>query len=157
MKVCKNEGMPNSEILHCQLGDHEWERPRVRGAKPKNCPEHAPYVPGKRPSTPEEEERQALRKAADAERRRKQAEAARRVKLAKAITETGRKYPECRCNLTSKTTIDKIATMRSCTDPRWVCTRLDSIRREFASDVHEVYSAMLRRPDYDPSEIKDPV
>ena len=31
--------------LHCQLGDHSWERPKQRGKRPFNCPEHAPEKP----------------------------------------------------------------------------------------------------------------
>ena len=31
---------PATETLHCQIGNHPWERPKVRGAKPKSCPQH---------------------------------------------------------------------------------------------------------------------
>jgi hypothetical protein len=27
--------------LHCQAGNHTWERPSQRGKRPFNCPEHA--------------------------------------------------------------------------------------------------------------------
>lgn len=27
--------------LHCQNGNHEWDRPRVRGKRPTSCPEHS--------------------------------------------------------------------------------------------------------------------
>lgn len=30
-----------TELLHCQLGDHPWNRERKRGRKPTSCPEHA--------------------------------------------------------------------------------------------------------------------
>lgn len=34
---------PNGmELLHCQLGNHDWERKPVRGRKPVNCDEHKP-------------------------------------------------------------------------------------------------------------------
>ena len=26
--------------LHCQAGDHDWERQSQRGRKPHSCPEH---------------------------------------------------------------------------------------------------------------------
>lgn len=31
-----------TESLRCTLGDHDWQRDRKRGVKPKNCPDHAP-------------------------------------------------------------------------------------------------------------------
>jgi hypothetical protein len=30
--------------LHCETGNHNWDRPSQRGRKPKNCPEHKPIV-----------------------------------------------------------------------------------------------------------------
>jgi hypothetical protein len=27
--------------LHCEVGDHTWERPSQRGRRPVNCPEHS--------------------------------------------------------------------------------------------------------------------
>lgn len=34
---------PNGRVLlHCELGNHDWERAPSRGAKPRNCPEHKP-------------------------------------------------------------------------------------------------------------------
>lgn len=38
--------------LHCELGDHDWERPKARGARPKNCPNHQPVAAS--PLDPEE-------------------------------------------------------------------------------------------------------
>lgn len=32
------------ETLHCKIGDHDFERERKRGVKPRNCPEHKPVV-----------------------------------------------------------------------------------------------------------------
>ena len=29
-----------TEILHCEAGDHDWERPKRPGTKPRSCPEH---------------------------------------------------------------------------------------------------------------------
>ena len=37
---------PSTETLRCEAGDHDWERPKRPGAKPRSCPEHG----GKRPS-----------------------------------------------------------------------------------------------------------
>lgn len=31
--------------LHCQLGDHDWQREPQRGQLPKNCPIHKPAKP----------------------------------------------------------------------------------------------------------------
>lgn len=132
-------------ILHCEIGDHDWERPTKRGPKPKNCPDHTPYL-NVAPSTPEEEERLARKKVAEAERRRRAAEAGRRAKLAAAIRETGRKYPACSCDLNSQTTIKKVATMKGCCDPYYVCGRLDAIRRDFKEEVSEVFASILRKP-----------
>lgn len=40
--------------LHCQAGNHEWERPSQRGRRPVNCPEHMDAVVT--PSAPKDEE-----------------------------------------------------------------------------------------------------
>src|SRR3954451_23983774 len=32
--------VPATEILHCDAGDHDWERPKRSGTKPRSCPEH---------------------------------------------------------------------------------------------------------------------
>lgn len=34
--------MAETITLWCEIGQHEWERSKSRGAKPKNCPEHKP-------------------------------------------------------------------------------------------------------------------
>jgi hypothetical protein len=34
--------MADLETLHCKRGDHEWNRPKKRGKKPTNCPDHTP-------------------------------------------------------------------------------------------------------------------
>jgi len=31
---------PATETLRCQAGDHDWERPKTPGTKPRSCPEH---------------------------------------------------------------------------------------------------------------------
>jgi integrase len=31
---------PATEALHCEAGDHEWQRPRTPGTKPRSCPAH---------------------------------------------------------------------------------------------------------------------
>jgi hypothetical protein len=31
---------PATETLRCEPGDHDWERPRTPGPKPRSCPEH---------------------------------------------------------------------------------------------------------------------
>jgi hypothetical protein len=30
--------------LHCEFGDHNWQRPKQKGARPKNCPEHTAEI-----------------------------------------------------------------------------------------------------------------
>ncbi len=37
--------MSDTVTLHCQIGNHSWERARQRGKRPFNCPEHAPEKP----------------------------------------------------------------------------------------------------------------
>lgn len=32
--------MSETETLYCEVGHHEWSRPRVQGRKPKSCPKH---------------------------------------------------------------------------------------------------------------------
>jgi len=31
--------MPDTITLHCALGDHDWQREVVRGARPTSCPD----------------------------------------------------------------------------------------------------------------------
>src|SRR4051812_11267328 len=31
---------PATETLRCEAGDHEWERPKRPGSKPRACPDH---------------------------------------------------------------------------------------------------------------------
>ena len=31
---------PATETLRCEAGDHDWERPKRPGTKPRSCPEH---------------------------------------------------------------------------------------------------------------------
>ena len=31
---------PATEMLRCEAGDHDWERPKQPGTKPRSCPEH---------------------------------------------------------------------------------------------------------------------
>lgn len=41
--------------LHCQAGDHTWERPSQRGRKPFSCPEHTVTIakaPASKPEAP---------------------------------------------------------------------------------------------------------
>lgn len=44
--------MPNTVTLHCELGDHDWERVSQRGRRPRSCPEclskAAPQTPSER-------------------------------------------------------------------------------------------------------------
>lgn len=32
----------NMRTLHCEIGDHDWERESQRGRLPRNCPTHQP-------------------------------------------------------------------------------------------------------------------
>ena len=38
--------------LHCQAGNHDWERPAQRGRPPLNCPEHAKAKPVRQKNLP---------------------------------------------------------------------------------------------------------
>lgn len=51
-----------TEKLYCELGQHSWERERVRGVKPKSCPEHKPQ-PERGGAKLSKEERQARMQA----------------------------------------------------------------------------------------------
>lgn len=33
-----------TEPLWCQAGEHQWERPVIRGRKPPSCPDHTPAL-----------------------------------------------------------------------------------------------------------------
>jgi hypothetical protein len=36
--------MADTDTLFCEAGQHEWQREKKRGKKPKNCPDHQPIV-----------------------------------------------------------------------------------------------------------------
>lgn len=42
---------PGTVKLHCEIGDHYWQRVSQRGRKPSNCPEHAIVKPVSVPTT----------------------------------------------------------------------------------------------------------
>jgi hypothetical protein len=61
--------MADTDTLYCELGQHEWQREKKRGKKPKSCPQHKPQVA--RTTMPPEEaarRRQEGRARAKAER-----------------------------------------------------------------------------------------
>lgn len=33
--------MPETVRLHCEAGNHDWDRPKQRGRRPTDCPEHS--------------------------------------------------------------------------------------------------------------------
>jgi hypothetical protein len=41
-EVAANNSGQKVQTLHCEIGNHSWERPSARGVKPHNCPEHKP-------------------------------------------------------------------------------------------------------------------
>jgi hypothetical protein len=98
---------PTTRILHCEIGDHDWEAPRQRGRAPRNCPEHAP----------------AAQKPAQRESNTKN----QGILLAAILEKPG--AASCNCGITSDSSPADLRQMRGCRDPFYVCTTLDSCRR----------------------------
>lgn len=44
--------MADTVELYCQAGEHRWNRPKQRGKRPKNCPDHAPVATESAPKRP---------------------------------------------------------------------------------------------------------
>jgi hypothetical protein len=42
----------NMRTLWCEIGEHEWQRPRQKGKPPHNCPEHNPLTRKPAPRKP---------------------------------------------------------------------------------------------------------
>jgi hypothetical protein len=62
------------------------------------------------------------------------AAAPRRRALAKAIEDTARAYPRCRCQLSATMTDAELIQLGAgCTDPQWACARLVAVRRRVVS------------------------
>lgn len=100
-----------TRTLHCELGDHDWEAPRKRGAGPKNCPEHRP--------TPAIN----LDKMQDGRRIKGQVE---REKKIREIIE-GR---SCRCGIEPNMNDTELrALYPGCCDPWHICSVLDTVMR----------------------------
>jgi len=116
--------MAELETLHCELGDHSWERERKRGKKPKNCPVHKPQI-----DPVDLEERERLR-----EEKRIEAAAER---MRQKITEHAAEARERRCKCVydpNASWVDLVKMGAGCTGSThggagWVCPELDRLRR----------------------------
>lgn len=76
------------------------------------------------------EERTAKRKVRDGKRLARLAASRRRESIARAIRETAREFPLCRCDLRPGMDNDALRELGAgCTHPRYVCSRLDAVRR----------------------------
>jgi hypothetical protein len=98
-----------TEELWCEFGEgHSWQRESRRGKKPRCCPTHAPQINSK--STP------AVSTA------RTQDVIAEILKSPRAIT--------CTCPITPDSTAAELRAMTSCTEPYYICSTLDTVRRK---------------------------
>jgi hypothetical protein len=97
-----------TKTLHCQIGDHDWDRESKRGRYPVNCPEHQPVVE-------EVEKKTGLHQIITGE--------ARRAAIEEIIT----KRP-CDCIIHGYMDDDELMHVTSCA-PHWVCSTLDAVRR----------------------------
>lgn len=79
------------------------------------------------------DERAARRRHADAELQRgrqRAAARARREKLKVALRETRERFPRCTCELHLDITAEQLRALGAgCAAGRWVCPRLDAVRR----------------------------
>lgn len=98
--------------LWCALGQHEWERPRQRGKKPLNCPEHQPVKESTGQHGASEGQRDATKDAIWA-------------KIERLVDETN-----CHCvpELRRGMTLEDLRNVKNC-KPNFICTALDSYRR----------------------------
>lgn len=104
-------------ILHCKLGNHEWEHPSARGRYPANCPDHLPL---------KTLSKKTLTDNAQEARTPKQ-EATRREMIADIVDHP--RAQNCKCGITPDTKDEEIRGMRGCTDPHFVCGTLNAVRR----------------------------
>lgn len=67
--------MEETDTLYCKAGEHEWERPKKRGMKPANCPEHTEQ----KKTITREEHQKRLREGRERARKERDAEGIERV------------------------------------------------------------------------------
>lgn len=104
---------PRIQHLHCKLGDHDWERPWQPGRAPFNCPDHRPVPKSPRPKSEG------------------------RVVTAQILQETAHYHKGCTCGelgLHEGMSIPELQKLGAgCTEGRWVCPRLDAVRRRIGA------------------------
>lgn len=98
--------------LHCQLGDHDWQRTSQKGRLPINCPEHQPVVETTDKESPQERGQRVSRAA--------------RAATIKEILDTS---PKCYCKITPEMTDDELMKEEINCNPYYVCSTLDKVRR----------------------------
>lgn len=104
-----------TQTLHCQAGNHKWEREPKRGRKPINCPKHTGLT-----ST---EDGTPIRKTpstsnVDTTIQRVLGEQHQRASFS------------CSCEFPPEMTWEQLVAMGAgCTGPQFVCSTLDTIRR----------------------------
>lgn len=102
------EGFHHASLrtLHCERGDHDYQAPIRRGKPPRNCPDHLP-----------EKTERPTKSSASIER----------------IVEKALEHPtakSCHCDLSPQMSAEEIRSLNGgCTEPFYVCSTLDSIRR----------------------------
>lgn len=115
--------MAETVTLWCELGEHHWERPRKRGRKPINCPEHQPVAIDQPAKISVVSRGDALAKAREVRVSRSDErvwEAIERI----LTTQT------CNCDLRPGMKADDLRELGAgCTAPRYVCPVLDAYRR----------------------------
>lgn len=109
--------MSKTVTLHCEIGNHPWERPSGRGRRPRNCPDHTPQEPSVSKDSPNPLQEGRERKAAS-----------NRCKTIEEIVNHPR-ASRCYCGITPDMTDDHLKKMVGCTSPYFVCGTLDSVRR----------------------------
>jgi hypothetical protein len=115
------------ETLHCEIGNHPWDRERKRGKKPKNCPEHKPVVDPAIDSSV----------SAMQDGRKRKAFSDRKEKI-KEIIEHPRAH-DCTCGIHEEITDEEIRALGAgCGYPRWVCPILVAVRNSvYTHPAHE--------------------
>lgn len=109
----------SQQTLYCNNGEHEWQRELKRGRVPTNCPEHKATA-----TTLDEAEARTKRLQ---EGRQRQAQARRKIVIEEILGKPAN--ARCRCGITPAISDDTLRKLTGCTDPIYVCSTLDAVRR----------------------------
>lgn len=115
-KKMTKETTMTTEILTCNVGKHEWERPVKRGVKPKSCPEHTIS------KSPAKDPHRAMQDG----RARKSRES-REAAIAEILEHP--RATACDCEIALDVTDTQLIKMEGCKSPSYVCGTLDLVRR----------------------------